>query len=200
MAFTGSYNAGHNQKAYGGVLLNKVKRSWQINIPPPDELRQDIGLGHALHFAAVVSDLGATAIVCPMMVQLRTADQLRAQLDDMPEDYYTKSQFVVAIIQAPDSRKLYRAIADSDDCVQKWQTGAQSCLARCATTRSTCWFTTSGTKWMMPQRQGIQSAYKRTALLAQCISSRSKNSSTGIIQHLVCVQLIALIAGMTLIH
>jgi hypothetical protein len=105
LVFTGSYNVGHAQKVYGGVLLQKQNRSWEINMSPPDELRQDIGLGHVLHFAAVVSDLPVTAMMCPLMVQLRTADQLRAQLVDMPDDYYTKSQFVVAIIQAPDSRK-----------------------------------------------------------------------------------------------
>ena len=94
-------------KVYGGVLLTKFERHWDISHMPPKEIRQDIGVGHLLHFAAMVTDNQLiNGLVCPLLVQLRKSVDLRVQLEDMPAEYHTQTQFAVAIVQSRNSRKL----------------------------------------------------------------------------------------------
>jgi hypothetical protein len=98
-------------KVYGGVLLTKFQRHWDITHMPPDEIRQDIGVGHLLHFAAMVSDNQIiNGLVCPLVVQLRKSADLRVQLEDMPKEYFTETQFAIAIVQARNSRNLLPCI------------------------------------------------------------------------------------------
>jgi hypothetical protein len=116
VAFTGNYRVNNSDKVYGGVLLTgQFRRTWDITSMPPDEIRQDIGIGHMLHFAAIVTDdQWVTGLVCPVMVQLRKSKDLRVELEDMPAEYHTSSQFAVAIVQARDSRKSSHPLHDSD--------------------------------------------------------------------------------------
>jgi hypothetical protein len=119
IAFTGNYRVHNTDKVYGGVLLTgKFRRTWDITHMPPDEIRQDIGIGHMLHFAAMVTDnQSITGLVCPVMVQLRKSTDLRVQLEDMPVEYHTRTQFAIAIVQARDSRKFLPLPFDSDSLV-----------------------------------------------------------------------------------
>ena len=42
------------------------------------------------------------ALLCPMVCQLRSADNLSKHMADLPEGYYTESMSALGIIQAPD--------------------------------------------------------------------------------------------------
>jgi hypothetical protein len=119
VAFTGNYRVSTTDKVYGGVLLTgKLRRTWDISHMPPDEIRQDIGIGHMLHFAALVTDNAIiSGLVCPVMVQLRNSADLTVQLEDMPAEYRTRTQFACALVQARDSRKSSRPLLDSDGLV-----------------------------------------------------------------------------------
>jgi hypothetical protein len=45
-ALTGSLQ---KSKIYGGVMM-KEKRTWEFDELPPTDLRQDVGIGHMLHW------------------------------------------------------------------------------------------------------------------------------------------------------
>jgi hypothetical protein len=111
VAYTSAYHPDKKQKVYGGVVLPHHPRGWDIGQMPSDECRQDVGVGHLLHFAAMVDEQAeehvvTTALVCPAMVKLRPGENINVALEDMPEDYTNSTQFAVAVIQAKDSRKL----------------------------------------------------------------------------------------------
>jgi len=89
----------------------------------PSEVRQNVGIGHLLHFCYaegvfylifneqvfIGCCLGQDnkALICPMAVQERSRDTLSKELDDMPEDYYTESLFALGVVQAEDLRKSH---------------------------------------------------------------------------------------------
>tara|TARA_R110001592_G_scaffold25888_7_gene97811 strand:+ start:533 stop:1018 length:486 start_codon:yes stop_codon:yes gene_type:complete len=86
------------------------ERPWSFGeFPTPEEIRPDVGLGHLISFCyAEQADQMATdnsALLCPMVVQVRSEENINVPIKDMPTDYYTESIFAVGIIQAEDLRE-----------------------------------------------------------------------------------------------
>jgi hypothetical protein len=104
IVFTGNYTINRHVQVYGGVMLTEGPRAWGVCDMPPDEVRQDVGMGHLLHFASTAGE-NAQALVAPMVVQLRSADQFSTNVEDLPEDYCTNTMFALCLVQAPDIRE-----------------------------------------------------------------------------------------------
>jgi hypothetical protein len=104
IVISGNYTINRHVQVYGGVILTDDPRAWGICDMPQYEVRQDVGMGHLLHFASTAGE-NAKAVVAPMVVQLRSSDQFSTNVEDMPKDYCTNTMFALCLVQAPDIRE-----------------------------------------------------------------------------------------------
>ena len=104
----------------GGCVLTRGNRGWPFETAyPPVDVREDVGLGHLLHFCieegmtprhlhelSMLPGPDTKALLCPMMVHMREREDMSKRLEDLPEDAITESVFALGLIQAPDREKV----------------------------------------------------------------------------------------------